>query len=237
MGCAPINSKVNPRDGDSSVFTANSEKLPREVLEGFSKILKTISTNPGSSRNAQLVKAAAPRNSTLANVRLPDNTKVDSEEHKLGSSKEVPASSGRDQGKETASTRVIENSNVTSESKEISEKKQMILRPIEHKITIKSRLKIEDVKDQELSSEKESPDNSMNRYALEGKKGEIGAQKKDGGRNYEEAAGRVEKEEEILKKPIINKFTLKDYDEIQEHHVDFIEVEEEIKFTDRSEPA
>ena len=236
MGCAPTRSKVGPKGADSSSVTAHSEKLPREVLEGFNKVLKTISTNPGSSRNSQLVKAAAPRNSTIANVKLPDHIKLGSAEDKLGPTREIPVLPERDQDNKTASTRLMENSNDPLVNKEISRKKLMILRPIEHKITIKSRLRTDDVKDQEVNSEKGSVENSRIKGEREDEKDRgTGTEKRNARWDHEDVDGKAKQDEEILKKPVTNKFTLKEYDELHEHPPNFIEVEEEIKFTERSE--
>ena len=142
MGCGPISSKVKPSSDNAEIeYTANSRKLPPQVLEGFGAILKSYARS-----NAQLKKysslvtdepANKQKHSTIADKNINDSEKREIEEIKEKLSNDTSAPLNIYNNKEEE-----KRSEINQVAIDLQNKRKYIKRTLLHKITMKSQFKI-----------------------------------------------------------------------------------------------
>ena len=151
MGCISITSKIKPIEvGSSGTFTANSAKLPPEVLQGFSKVLKSVSQSPVKTKKNELpVKGFVhpPKNSAIPDENFISFEKKESSEHEQTRSTNI---------EEPFKINIFSADNLPVINEEVPpdiiKKRHYVKRDLEPKITIMSQWKIGDLKDSIESS-------------------------------------------------------------------------------------
>lgn len=149
MGCAPINKQVKPFNEESIDTGVVAGKLPREVLEGFNRVLKSVVKKPEHGKNEIQIKKAEIRKDLVGKeeVKLQqaknERNFEEGKEKENQKNEEIVAPEGNKKREELGKEeQVLIEEEKEMKNEEDLRKKQSILRTSETKVTVKSELKV-----------------------------------------------------------------------------------------------